>query len=141
MMFILEVADSFITYRSRYRIMPSLPAVIDLLLLDESNPRSIAFQISALSDHVNCLPKEPEMGQRSEENRLLLELLSQLQLTEGRELASIPHMEEGRDIGEVIAEESALELLLNNQMEKLPHLTEILTKRYFTHTEEQAHRI
>ena len=61
-MFILEVADSFITYRSRYRITPTLPAVIDLLLLDETNPRSIAFQIAALHEHVNYLPKEPESG-------------------------------------------------------------------------------
>ena len=141
MMFILEVADSFITYRSRYRIMPSLPAVIDLLLLDESNPRSMAFQIAALSEHVNSLPKEPEMGQRSEENRLILELLTELQLAEGHILAQIPQLDEDKNLEQVISEESQLEALLNNQMNKLPHLTEILTRRYFTHTEDQPHRI
>nr|WP_321461558.1 circularly permuted type 2 ATP-grasp protein [uncultured Cohaesibacter sp.] len=141
MMFILEVADSFITYRSRYRITPTLPAVIDLLLLDETNPRSIAFQIAALYDHINYLPQEPESGLRSEENRLLLELLTDLQLSEGHKLAQIPLFEQDKDIEEIISEECRLEQLLNNQISKLPQLTEILTRRYFTHTEEQAQRI
>ena len=141
MMFILEVADSFITYRSRYRIMPALPAVIDLLLLDEDNPRSIAFQIAALSDHINSLPMEPEMGHRSEENRLILELLSEVQLAEGHVLAQIPQLDDTKELAQVIAEESQLEKLLNNQTSKLPQLTEIISRRYFTHTEEQPHRI
>ena len=46
--FTLELADSFITYRSRYRLAPMLPLVLDLLLVDESNPRSIAFQLAEL---------------------------------------------------------------------------------------------
>ena len=141
MMFILEVADSFITYRSRYRITPTLPAVIDLLLLDETNPRSIAFQISALHDHINYLPKEPEPGLRSEENRIILELLTELQLSEGHKLAQIPQFEQGKGFEDIIAEECRLEQLLHNQIAKLPQLTELLTRRYFTHTEEQAQRI
>ncbi|WP_321448048.1 circularly permuted type 2 ATP-grasp protein [uncultured Cohaesibacter sp.] len=141
LMFILEVADSFITYRSRYRITPTLPAVIDLLLLDETNPRSIAFQIAALHEHVNYLPKEPESGLRSEENRLILELLTDIQLSEGHKLAQIPQFEQGKDIEQIISEECRLEQLLNNQISKLPQLTELLTRRYFTHTEEQAQRI
>nr|WP_321524161.1 circularly permuted type 2 ATP-grasp protein [uncultured Cohaesibacter sp.] len=141
LMFILEVADSFITYRSRYRITPTLSAVVDLLLLDETNPRSIAFQISALHDHINYLPKEPEIGLRSEENRLILELLTDLQLSEGHKLAQIPQLEQGKEIEQVITEECRLEQLLNNQISKLPQLTELLTRRYFTHTEEQTQRI
>ena len=46
LLFVLELADSFITYRSRYRLAPVLPLVLDLLLADESNPRSIAFQLA-----------------------------------------------------------------------------------------------
>ena len=55
--FVLELADSFITYRSRYRMAPVLPLVLDLLLVDESNPRSIAFQLAALSRHIDTLPQ------------------------------------------------------------------------------------
>ena len=118
-----------------------MPAVVDLLLLDETNPRSIAFQISALYDHVNYLPKEPEIGLRSEENRLVLELLTELQLSEGSKLAQIPQLAHDKDLEQVISEECRLEQLLNNQITKLPQLTELLTRRYFTHTEDQPQRI
>ena len=57
LLFTLELADSFITYRSRYRLAPMLPLVLDLLLIDESNPRSVAFQLAALAQHIDTLPQ------------------------------------------------------------------------------------
>ncbi len=53
LLFTLELADSFITYRSRYRLAPMLPLVLDLLLIDESNPRAIAFQLAELVRHID----------------------------------------------------------------------------------------
>jgi uncharacterized alpha-E superfamily protein len=132
LMFLLEVADSFITYRSRYRIEPMLRAVIDLLLLDETNPRALAFQMSALADHITHLPKEPGDGQRSTENRLILDLLTQLQLADIDELSQLEPDEDGQ---------TALQHLLRQYEERLAQLTDLLTRRYFTHTEEQARRI
>jgi len=43
---VLEVCDSTITYRSRYNLLPHIVAVYDLVLLDDTNPRSILFQLS-----------------------------------------------------------------------------------------------
>ncbi|MBV9767946.1 MAG: circularly permuted type 2 ATP-grasp protein, partial [Bryobacterales bacterium] len=43
---ILEMADSSITYRSRYLTSVQVDLVLDLLLVDEANPRSIAFQLA-----------------------------------------------------------------------------------------------
>ena len=60
LLFVLELADSFITYRSRYRLAPMLPLVLDLLLVDESNPRSVGFQLAALSRHIDTLPQSGE---------------------------------------------------------------------------------
>ena len=45
---LLELADSTMTYRARYHATPQLPPVLDLLLCDETNPRSAIFQIAAL---------------------------------------------------------------------------------------------
>lgn len=42
---LLELSDSIITYRVRYRAQPEWLPVLDLLLRDETNPRSILFQI------------------------------------------------------------------------------------------------
>jgi uncharacterized alpha-E superfamily protein len=45
---LLELSDSIVTYRARYRAQPEWLPVLDLLLLDESNPRSILFQLDGL---------------------------------------------------------------------------------------------
>jgi uncharacterized alpha-E superfamily protein len=76
--FVLELDDSFITYRSRYRMAPVLPLVLDLLLVDESNPRSIALQLAALSRHIDTLPQSGEGGGRIDEQRTALSLLTRV---------------------------------------------------------------
>jgi len=45
---VLELSDSIITYRARYRAQPEWLPVLDLLLLDETNPRSIVFQLNGI---------------------------------------------------------------------------------------------
>ena len=49
---LLELADSTITYRSRYMTRPQWLPVLDLLVSDETNPRSIAYQALGLSDYL-----------------------------------------------------------------------------------------
>ncbi len=53
---LLQIADSSITYRTRYLTALRTELVLDLLLLDASNPRSVAFQLAALLDHLMKLP-------------------------------------------------------------------------------------
>lgn len=45
---LLELSDSTLTYRTRYRARPEWLPVLDLLLLDGTNPRSILFQMDGL---------------------------------------------------------------------------------------------
>ena len=49
---LLELADSTVTYRSRYRVGPEWLPVLDLLVCDEGNPRSVAFQVKGLVEYV-----------------------------------------------------------------------------------------
>jgi len=49
---LLEYGDSTVTYRSRYLVAPEWLPVLDLLLRDEVNPRSIAFQVKGLAEYV-----------------------------------------------------------------------------------------
>src|SRR5256885_17204246 len=49
---VLEVADSSITFRSRYNLLPHAPAGFYFLLLDDQNPRSGPFQICQLAQHI-----------------------------------------------------------------------------------------
>jgi uncharacterized alpha-E superfamily protein len=53
---LLEFADSAITYRRRYFSEPRLFPVLELLLTEPANPRSLAFQLIALRDHTAALP-------------------------------------------------------------------------------------
>jgi uncharacterized circularly permuted ATP-grasp superfamily protein/uncharacterized alpha-E superfamily protein len=49
---LLEFADSGMTYRARYPLAPEWLPVLDLLLRDASHPRSVAFQLKGLTEFV-----------------------------------------------------------------------------------------
>lgn len=55
---LLELTDSIITYRSRYARTPDLLTVIDLVVLEDSNPHSVIFQVNALERYLNLLKVE-----------------------------------------------------------------------------------
>jgi uncharacterized alpha-E superfamily protein len=54
---LLEVADSSMTYRSRYYTTLQPLAVLDVLFADESNPRSLDFQLNHLVHLYQQLPR------------------------------------------------------------------------------------
>ena len=55
--YLLEVADSSMTYRSRYFTTLQPVAVLDVLMADETNPRSLNFQVAHLADLYKKLPR------------------------------------------------------------------------------------
>ena len=57
---LLDLCDSQITYRSRYMASPLRDPVLDLLLLDRENPRSLVFQVERLCSHIEALPRLDE---------------------------------------------------------------------------------
>ena len=77
---LLAVADSSITYRRRYLAGLHPAAVVDLLLVDEGNPRAVLFQIAALRDHLQVLPHDGAQARLRAEERWALAALTRLQL-------------------------------------------------------------
>ncbi len=120
---ILEMADSSITYRSRYLTSVQADLVLDLLLVDEANPRAIAFQLARLREHISELPGSKTSIRRPAEERLALSLLNTVQLVDVREL--------GRSGSRAAAE--AREGLLGKLIADLGLLSETLTRAYFSH--------
>jgi uncharacterized circularly permuted ATP-grasp superfamily protein/uncharacterized alpha-E superfamily protein len=55
--YLLEVADSSVTYRTRYYTTLQPLAVMDVLMLDDTNPRSLVFQLNHLVDLYQKLPR------------------------------------------------------------------------------------
>ncbi len=51
----LELCDSTITYRTRYLGQLQPAPVLDLVVLDDSNPRALAFQLRAIRNHLERL--------------------------------------------------------------------------------------
>ncbi|HEV7601870.1 MAG TPA: circularly permuted type 2 ATP-grasp protein [Bradyrhizobium sp.] len=82
---LLTLVDCQITYRSRYLVGPLLAPVRDLVVLDPYNPRSVAFQVLALNDHIAGLPTLREGGLIERPHRLAVAL--QATLTTGEAAA------------------------------------------------------
>lgn len=74
----LDIADSFMTYRSRYMGVFETSPVIDLLVLDEANPRSIAHQIATLKARVAALPRSTPTQSRGRDKEIIDLLLARL---------------------------------------------------------------
>ncbi|MCO4054390.1 MAG: circularly permuted type 2 ATP-grasp protein [Bosea sp.] len=71
---LLDLIDSQITYRSRYLVGVAYHPVMDMVLFDEYNPRSVAFQIARLDAEVAALPTVREDGLMEAPRRLSLRL-------------------------------------------------------------------
>jgi uncharacterized alpha-E superfamily protein len=128
LVFLLELADSFITYRSRYRLDPMLALVLDLLLLDESNPRSLAYQLASVSSHLAQLPQSKQGASLTEERRLILSMLTSVRLADVEAIAGDSTRAE-------------LQTAMREQLRQLPELTIAIERRYFNLTEERPHRV
>ncbi len=125
---VLEVADSGMTYRRRYLATLQVAPAVDLLLTDESNPRSVIYQLEALTRHLEAMP-QPEQGLRSGQERIALGLLTDLKLT---------------DVGRACAEDDAgrrtrLSELLVDLAQRIPALSDSLCDRYLSHASVSRH--
>ncbi len=129
--FILDLADSYITYRSRYRLEPLLPLVLDLLLMDETNPRSLAYQLVGLSAHLQALPMANEGTTMPQERRIALELQTAVRLASVDELSEV-----GQD-----GYRKRLSRLMKRAVAELPNLSDSMSRRYFRLIEERPRRV
>lgn len=128
LLLLLELADSFITYRSRYRLDPLLPLVLDLLLLDDANPRSLAFQLAALTRHMSSLPGSAAGRAPADDRRIVDELAAALRVA---------------DVEDIAASQSAENLgaLMRRQLRLLPEFSDKLSRHYFNLADETPHRV
>ena len=120
---VLEVADCSITYRVRYLNNLQLSAVLDLLITDETNPRSLASQLVLLSDHVDHLPRDPNLPLISEEQRIALSALTSIRMLSADKLAQMS----------VAEHRSRLDHALGRIAMQLPKLSDVISSKYLIH--------
>ena len=122
---LLELADSFMTYRSRYLATPQLAPVLDLLLVDDSNPRSIGFQLAAIERHIDNLPRDLDRAGLTKKQRMIRQLRTQLQISDIEALATRDKAGRHTELAE----------LLDTMAHQLPSLSERIAHIYFSHAE------
>lgn len=120
---VLEVADCSITYRVRYLNNLQLAAVLDLLITDETNPRSLASQMVLLCDHFDNLPRDPNLPLMSDEQRIGLAALTKIRMLSADKLSRM----------HVPDERKKLDRLLGQIAAQLPKLSDIITQKYLIH--------
>jgi uncharacterized alpha-E superfamily protein len=129
---VLGVTDSLITYRRRYQAGTRIGALLDLVVQDEANPRSLAYQIWRLSELVEDMPQDPMGPTRTAAQKGMLRLLTELRLAGLDQLAQ-PDADGLR--------RGALADFLTQQETGMAAVSDALTAQYFRHEEHPHHMI
>ncbi len=123
---VLATCESLILYRRRYRSFLHLPTVLELLLMDKHYPRALAYQLRLLQVHLDHLPQEPAARYHlQDDERTVLEAYNALLLADSTRLVA------------PVADQAiypSLDNLLAQLAGKLWQLSEIITRKYFSHS-------
>jgi uncharacterized alpha-E superfamily protein len=68
----VEAGDSVLSHRRRFTFSTTRDTVIDLLGLDQMNPRSIRYQLDGMSEQIARLPGATANGELSDLSRAML---------------------------------------------------------------------
>jgi len=123
---LLELGDSSITYRTRYLSAVQIHAVLDLLMTDDSNPRSIAFQVSTLAKHLDALPRETGGATLPRENYLIAAMESELRLAD---ILALSRRNNNSGLRDDLAQ------FLRTLEQQVFELSEVLAQKYFSHVQ------
>lgn len=122
----LTLLDSRSAYRTRYMTTPAPAPAVDLLILDERNPRSLVFQLMRLEEAMERLPNPGP--RRSKELRMAMRILMEVRLADPEVLA-----EEDED-----GARPRLRALVQDVREALADLSDELARSFFAHTQTHA---
>lgn len=125
--YVLIINESLITYRYKYRSTLDMASVLTLLMLNEANPRSVAFQISQVDRQVAMLP-QTNTQYLDPIRKKLLEATTLVRLSDPNILAA---SSEGTN------QRKDLVLFLDKISLLLGEVSSMLINQYFNHTESQ----
>lgn len=133
----LDIMDSSITYRYRYLMNVEIGPVLDLLLQDQSNPRSMVFQLVQLDAHLDALLEVDSEG-ISMHRKAIQECLDLLLIADIDDATlshpTPPELKASPSGPHTMETRLDLARLSQKISNALSELGEYLTKRFFTHT-------
>ncbi len=121
----LSSHESLITHRRRYRSYLQMQTALDVLLVDETNPRSLAFQIERLQRNLTRMPRPRLDKKLSSEEKLALEAATQLKLADPVSLARSTPGEGYKKLSDLIGFIES----------RLMSISETLNHFYFSHAQ------
>tara|TARA_R110002049_G_scaffold4601_4_gene31943 strand:- start:211076 stop:213631 length:2556 start_codon:yes stop_codon:yes gene_type:complete len=127
---VLETTDSLMTYRSRYLGLLQPEPVLDLLVTDETNPRSILFQLERIDSLLRQLPSDTNEVGLGPDQRIAEELLHPVRLSNIKTLSQREAHGKPQENGK----REALEALMIWIIDKVPALSNAIEARYLIHT-------
>lgn len=125
---VLKSHECLVNYRYKYRAHLQLPLVLDLMLYDDNNPRSLIYQLDRLKAYLSQLPKAKQDTILAEHERLMLEAHTFLKLSSKEELMK-------RDKDGAVYEQ--LENFLTKMQALLSAIQAVVSKTYFKHAQAQ----
>ncbi len=120
---LLTVTGSLMTYRSRYLSTFQIPVVLDLLITDTSNPRSIIYQLNRINEHLEAMPGNDTRALPTTEQKLGMSMANSVRLADVYEISQMDRANS----------RTALKKLLKRLDEQLPKLSDALSGRYLIH--------
>jgi uncharacterized circularly permuted ATP-grasp superfamily protein/uncharacterized alpha-E superfamily protein len=125
---VLTSHESLVNYRYKYRAPLQLSLVLDLMLLDPNNPRSLMYQLERLKAYLANLPRAQGDNANPDHERLIWEAYSLLKLADKDQL-SRPDKAAWRYVN--------LEFFLSRINALLAAIPDIISKTYFKHAQRQ----
>ncbi len=120
---VLTTTESIITYRRRYRSQAQLTTLLELLLLDPGNPRSVSYQIERLGEDVAVVAHRDGSSALTEPERVVLEASTALRLSD---LISMIALDRER-------RRPGIEAFLDHLVRLLERASDALDAAHFTH--------
>ncbi|MGK2913766.1 MAG: circularly permuted type 2 ATP-grasp protein [Porticoccaceae bacterium] len=124
---LLLTAEMLITYRRRYRAHADVGHGLELLMLDDSNPRALLYQMGQLNEHLLRLPATETTPGLARERRHILEALTAIKLSDLAQLVEVdatsgirPHLDQ----------------LLIRVHDLLETIASVIADKYFDHQTE-----
>jgi uncharacterized alpha-E superfamily protein len=124
----LDICDSSMTYRYRYLMSYEIGPVLDLLVVDQTNPRGLAFQFLQIVSHLDTL----NVGDKTElirQRKRMTDCRASLRLFDPDALGDeISTDEKGH------SERTLLRAKLAEFTHQLNELSLFVSRRFLTHT-------
>ena len=120
--------EGLVNFRYKYRSLLQLPLVLDLMIFDPTNPRSLQYQLGRLKKNLNNLP-EINGGQAVPLHELLIAKAHHLLENAGIEKLAV--------LDETIGQYKNLDDFLSELYDLLGGIQSAISKMYFTHAQSQ----